>query len=73
MRIPIRKFSISLDILMFSFQQEEKDQILSVKLTMDHYWWDEKLVWNPSDYSDINQLKIPSNDIWLPDIVLYNT
>jgi len=46
---------------------------MSVILWMDHFWYDEKLVWRPKDYSGIEELKIPSSAIWLPDIVLYNT
>lgn len=35
-------------------------------------WTDYKLAWNPSQYGDIDVVEIPSSDIWVPDIVLYN-
>jgi len=40
---------------------------------MDHHWVDEKLVWDPQEFHGIEEIKIPSVDIWKPDIVLYNT
>ena len=35
-------------------------------------WIDYKLVWNPTMYSGVDRLYVPSEEIWLPDIVLYN-
>lgn len=35
-------------------------------------WFDYKLQWNPDDYGGVEMLYVPSEHIWLPDIVLYN-
>ncbi|CAH1252481.1 CHRNB3 [Branchiostoma lanceolatum] len=35
-------------------------------------WNDHKLQWNPEDYDGVTVLRVPSTDLWLPDIVLYN-
>ena len=35
-------------------------------------WLDYKLKWNPEDYGGVKHLHVPSQHIWLPDIVLYN-
>lgn len=35
-------------------------------------WNDYKLKWNPDDYGGVEMLHVPSEHIWLPDIVLYN-
>lgn len=35
-------------------------------------WTDYKLKWNPEDYGGVDTLHVPSEHIWLPDIVLYN-
>lgn len=35
-------------------------------------WTDYKLTWIPSQYGGIDVVEIPSSDIWVPDIVLYN-
>lgn len=34
-------------------------------------WTDVKLKWNPDDYGGITAIRVPSETIWLPDIVLY--
>ena len=36
-------------------------------------WNDPQLRWNPADYGDITELRIPVTDIWTPDVVMYNT
>ncbi|XP_029136957.1 neuronal acetylcholine receptor subunit alpha-3 isoform X2 [Labrus bergylta] len=35
-------------------------------------WNDYKLRWNPKDYAGVEFIRVPSNRIWKPDIVLYN-
>ncbi|VDI47137.1 Hypothetical predicted protein, partial [Mytilus galloprovincialis] len=35
-------------------------------------WTDALLVWNASEHDDINIIRVPSDLIWIPDIVLYN-
>lgn len=35
-------------------------------------WTDINLKWNPDDYGGVKQIRIPSDDIWRPDLVLYN-
>ena len=35
-------------------------------------WNDTNLRWNVTDYGGVDKLHVPSSDIWLPDLVLYN-
>lgn len=35
-------------------------------------WFDYKLRWDPEEYGGVEMLYVPSEHIWLPDIVLYN-
>ena len=35
-------------------------------------WVDYKLRWNPEEYGGVDKLYVPSEHIWLPDIVLFN-
>ena len=35
-------------------------------------WWDYKLGWNKSDYGGIESIRLSPNNIWTPDILLYN-
>uniref|UniRef100_A0A8C3T6Z9 Cholinergic receptor nicotinic beta 3 subunit n=1 Tax=Chelydra serpentina TaxID=8475 RepID=A0A8C3T6Z9_CHESE len=34
-------------------------------------WTDHKLCWNPEDYGGITAIRVPSESLWLPDIVLF--
>lgn len=43
-----------------------------VLLSLLQEWNDYKLKWNPDDYGGVDTLHVPSEHIWLPDIVLYN-
>ncbi|CAF1001576.1 unnamed protein product [Adineta ricciae] len=51
---------------------DERNQIMTTNVWLEHEWSDYKLTWTPSHYGDIDVLEIPSSDIWVPDIVLYN-
>lgn len=35
-------------------------------------WNDYRLMWDPDQYEGIKKIRLPSQHIWLPDIVLYN-
>lgn len=35
-------------------------------------WQDRKLVWNPAEWGGIKKIHVPSDQIWTPDILLYN-
>lgn len=35
-------------------------------------WLDYKLRWNPEHYGGVTSIRVPSESIWLPDIVLYD-
>lgn len=36
------------------------------------YWTDTYLSWNPESYPGVQNLRFPSNLVWVPDILLYN-
>ena len=35
-------------------------------------WIDYRLAWNPAEFGGLSESRIPSLQIWRPDIVLYN-
>ncbi|KAG9341002.1 hypothetical protein JZ751_020197 [Albula glossodonta] len=51
-------------------------QLISVdevnQIVTSNKWKDVNLEWNPDDYGGIKKIRVPSPDIWHPDIVLYN-
>ncbi|KAM6221285.1 neuronal acetylcholine receptor subunit alpha-2 [Rhynchocyon petersi] len=51
---------------------DEKNQMMTTNVWLKQEWSDYKLRWNPSDFDNITSLRVPSEMIWIPDIVLYN-
>ncbi|CAH1252060.1 CHRNA10 [Branchiostoma lanceolatum] len=49
-----------------------KERVMITNLWVRQYWRDEYLVWDPSNHGGLSAIRIPSEQIWRPDIVLYN-
>ncbi|CAG2167599.1 unnamed protein product [Oppiella nova] len=49
-----------------------KNQIMTTNVWVNQEWMDHKLKWDPEEYGGVSQLYVPAEEIWLPDIVLYN-
>ena len=45
---------------------------MTTNVWLEQEWEDQKLTWTPDDYGQVQRMYVPSTDIWLPDIVLYN-
>ncbi|RCN32674.1 Neurotransmitter-gated ion-channel ligand binding domain protein [Ancylostoma caninum] len=51
---------------------DEVNQVLTTNLWLEMQWFDYKLSWDPARWGGIRKLHIPSDQIWIPDILLYN-
>ncbi|XP_059147521.1 neuronal acetylcholine receptor subunit alpha-10-like [Physella acuta] len=51
---------------------DEKNQVLKTNIWYHYRWRDILLQWNPKLHDNITSIRVPSEQIWLPDIVLYN-
>jgi len=49
-----------------------KNQVMTTNVWVEQKWLDYKLKWNPDEYGGVEMLYVPSQHIWLPDIVLFN-
>ncbi|MEQ2275483.1 Neuronal acetylcholine receptor subunit alpha-3 [Xenotaenia resolanae] len=63
------EFEVSISQLV---KVDEVNQIMETNLWLRHVWNDYKLKWIPVEYDGIEFIRVPSNKIWRPDIVLYN-
>jgi len=45
---------------------------MTTSVWLHQEWHDFKLEWDPADYDGILYTKVPAEDVWRPDIVLYN-
>ncbi|KAM9069130.1 neuronal acetylcholine receptor subunit beta-3 isoform 3-T3 [Sarcophilus harrisii] len=50
---------------------DEKNQLMTTNVWLKQEWIDHKLRWNPDEYGGISSIKVPSESLWLPDIVLF--
>ncbi|XP_006860046.1 PREDICTED: neuronal acetylcholine receptor subunit beta-3 [Chrysochloris asiatica] len=50
---------------------DEKNQLMTTNVWLKQEWTDLKLRWNPDEYGGIHSIKVPSESLWLPDIVLF--
>ncbi|XP_006817844.1 neuronal acetylcholine receptor subunit beta-2-like [Saccoglossus kowalevskii] len=59
-------------VLSTIIDMDERNQLLKSNMWVTLQWIDEFMRWNPDDYGGIDNIKVPSTDIWLPDVVLYD-
>ncbi|OWF42649.1 neuronal acetylcholine receptor subunit alpha-2-like [Mizuhopecten yessoensis] len=52
---------------------ELKDDVMTFDTWIDMGWNDARLRWEPDDHDDVSRVNIPTDLIWMPDIVLYNS
>ena len=45
---------------------------MTTNLWVKQKWFDYKLRWDPEEYGGVEMLYVPSEQIWLPDVVLFN-
>ncbi|XP_054996540.1 neuronal acetylcholine receptor subunit alpha-4 isoform X2 [Sorex araneus] len=46
--------------------------MMTTNVWVKQEWRDYKLRWDPTDYENVTSIRVPSELIWRPDIVLYN-
>ncbi|CAL8349756.1 unnamed protein product [Merluccius merluccius] len=63
------QFEVSMSQLV---KVDELNQIMETNLWLRHIWNDYKLRWDPKNFGGVEFIRVPSNRIWKPDIVLYN-
>lgn len=51
---------------------DEKNQLMTTNVWLKQEWTDVKLRWNPDDYGGIKVIRVPSDSLWTPDIVLFD-
>jgi nicotinic acetylcholine receptor, invertebrate len=70
---------LNLGIALRSFTEiNQLDGTLSINIWLRHWWYDEYLRWEPSNWNNISSIVLFTDSdmgesIWVPDIYLYNT
>ncbi|XP_061122833.1 cholinergic receptor, nicotinic, alpha 11 [Syngnathus typhle] len=63
-------FSLSLIQIM---DVDEKNQVLTSNMWLRMSWFDHYLQWNQSEHPGVKNLRFTTDQIWTPDILLYNS
>ncbi|XP_058875642.1 cholinergic receptor, nicotinic, alpha 11 [Acipenser ruthenus] len=63
-------FSLSLLQIM---DVDEKNQVLTTNIWLQMNWYDHYLRWNQSEYPGVKSLRFTTDQVWTPDILLYNS
>ncbi|XP_065205812.1 neuronal acetylcholine receptor subunit alpha-6-like [Planococcus citri] len=73
--LPDYKNSNEVDVLMlFNFAElDYQKNIISINGITVLSWRDKRLKWEPSKYGNIENLGFDNDEIWKPDLALYNT
>ncbi|AWO96563.1 putative neuronal acetylcholine receptor subunit alpha-7-like [Scophthalmus maximus] len=59
--------------LMQVMDVDEKNQILTTNAWLQMQWYDHYLQWNQSEYPGVKNLRFTADQVWTPDILLYNS
>ncbi|CAF1173993.1 unnamed protein product [Adineta steineri] len=51
---------------------DEKNQVLITNQWQIYEWQDEALTWDPAEYDNLQDIRLPIKKIWQPDVTLYN-
>lgn len=62
----------SIEILSRIYRYRAKHRLIEKSNSFAQEWQDHKFQWDPAEYGGVTELYVPSEHIWLPDIVLYN-
>uniref|UniRef100_A0A914V557 Neurotransmitter-gated ion-channel ligand-binding domain-containing protein n=1 Tax=Plectus sambesii TaxID=2011161 RepID=A0A914V557_9BILA len=54
-------------------ETDEASDSITIVLWFYMEWKDEFLHWNSSEFGGMEELLVPSSDIWYPDVIVYNT
>uniref|UniRef100_A0A8C6PC70 Neuronal acetylcholine receptor subunit alpha-7 n=1 Tax=Nothobranchius furzeri TaxID=105023 RepID=A0A8C6PC70_NOTFU len=52
---------------------DEKNQVLTSNMWLQMSWFDHYLQWNQSEHPGVKNLRFTTDQIWTPDILLYNS
>ncbi|KAF2364668.1 Neurotransmitter-gated ion-channel transmembrane domain [Trinorchestia longiramus] len=63
-------FKLSLQDIM---EMNTRSRMLRINTEMIMLWEDVHLSWDPMEYDNVTAIRVPHYQIWVPDIILFNT
>ncbi|XP_077162495.1 5-hydroxytryptamine receptor 3A-like isoform X2 [Paroedura picta] len=66
-----RTTNVAIDLMVYAILSvDEKNQVLTTYIWYRQCWTDEFLQWNPEEFDNLTQMSIPTQAIWVPDILI---
>ncbi|XP_062584914.1 neuronal acetylcholine receptor subunit alpha-3-like, partial [Saccostrea cucullata] len=66
--------SVNMEFVIFAVNQVDlKNQVISLSGWLTVKWQDDRLVWNPSSYGDIDLIYTKPAKIWKPELIIDNS
>ncbi|KYO42650.1 5-hydroxytryptamine receptor 3A [Alligator mississippiensis] len=63
--------NVAIDVMVYAILNvDEKNQVLTTYIWYRQHWIDEFLKWDPEDFDNITQVSLPTESIWVPDILI---
>uniref|UniRef100_H3BH03 5-hydroxytryptamine receptor 3A n=1 Tax=Latimeria chalumnae TaxID=7897 RepID=H3BH03_LATCH len=63
--------TVSIDVIVYAILSvDEKNQVLTTYIWYRQRWMDEFLLWNPEEFDNVTQISVPTESIWVPDILI---
>ncbi|KAH9282909.1 Acetylcholine receptor subunit beta-like 2 [Echinococcus granulosus] len=51
---------------------DEQKEVIQTQVWLEQEWQDVHLLWDPACFGGVESIHVPAEDLWRPDIVLYN-
>lgn len=64
--------NVTIRMVLKFFSYDMHSNQISIHNWLGVYWKDEHLKWDPSQYENIKQIHLSSQEIWVPDLAIYN-
>jgi len=65
-------FTLKIGVSLVCGTINRRTNTLTSRVFERYTWRDERLAWNPKDFSGLTKVSIPSEKVWTPDVKLFN-
>ncbi|NXE55555.1 5HT3A protein, partial [Casuarius casuarius] len=63
--------NVAIDVMVYAILGvDEKNQVLTTYIWYRQHWIDEFLQWDPARFDNVTQISLPTESIWVPDILI---
>nr|XP_025963249.1 5-hydroxytryptamine receptor 3A [Dromaius novaehollandiae] len=63
--------NVAIDVMVYAvLSVDEKNQVLTTYIWYRQHWIDEFLQWDPAHFDNVTQISLPTESIWVPDILI---